>query len=303
MTPSFKFDTAAAISKGARDYQEDAIIADFMSGSEVSIAVLADGMGGHAGGDLASKVVVTEVFRELTFKRDAIADGSANVADVLHGAATAANDFLTHLIHEYPDRAGMGATLLGLLIVDGNLHWISVGDSPLFLYRDNQLTQLNEDHSFGPHIEYLVRSGALTEAEGANHPERNVLTSVLSGQDIRQIDCPTSPFALQAGDTLIVASDGLQFLSDSQIAQVIRDRPLCRSAQIADSLMDEVKGLDHPDLDNVTLLTIQVQNTNAVTHVPQVVAAAANEAGARVWPFSRTTGPIKPRRAVAKGSR
>lgn len=303
MTPSFKFDTAAAISKGARDYQEDAIIADFMSGSEVSIAVLADGMGGHAGGDLASKVVVTEVFRELTFKRDAIADGTARAHDVLHGAATAANDFLSHLIREYPDRAGMGATLLGLLIVDGQLHWISIGDSPLFLYRDNKLTQLNEDHSFGPHIEYLVRSGALTQDEGENHPERNVLTSVLSGQDIRQIDCPDAPFALQPGDTIIVASDGLQFLSDSKIAQVIRDRPLCRSAQIADSLMDEVKGLDHPDLDNVTLLTIQVQNANSAVHVPPVVAATAHDQGGRVWPFSRTAGPIKPRRAIAKGSR
>lgn len=304
MASPLKFDTASAISKGGRAYQEDAMISDFMSGSDVSMAVLADGMGGHAAGDVASKVVVTEVFRDLTFKRDAIADGSAPPTEILEGAAQRANSVLSRLVEDRPDQRGMGATLLGLLIREDALHWVSVGDSPLFLFRDNALQQLNEDHSLATHINFLVQSGALTEEEGAEHPERNVLTSVLSGGTIAHIDCPSEPFALQAGDMLIAASDGLQFLPNDEIANVIRDLPLARSREISDALMSRLTALQDPNLDNVTILAIQVQQATQVRSVPHVVPQqSASDTKTSLWPFGRPGGKTLARNRVAVGPR
>lgn len=285
MSERLRFDTASATSKGGRDYQEDAIISDFTAGAEISIAVLADGMGGQAAGDLASKIVVTEVFRELTFKRDAIVAGKADVPNVLEEAAEAANDYLSKLVRQYPEHRGMGATLLSLLVQGNALSWVSIGDSPLFLFRDNQLSQLNEDHSFGAHISYLVKTGAISEEEGQNHPDKNILTSVLSGDQIPLLDCPKTPFVLNAGDIVLVASDGLQFLSNDQIARILRDRPLCNSADLADALMSELEALNDPDLDNVTLLAIQVRHGRDVSASARL-ETQTREKSSRSWPFA-----------------
>ncbi len=279
MQSALRFDSASAISKGARNYQEDAIVSDFSAGADLSMVVLADGMGGHAAGDVASKVVVTEVFRELTFKREAITTGKLRVETVLQNAASVANTCLAQLVEQFPAQKGMGATLLGVVFHGNDLHWVSIGDSPLFLFRDNKLTQLNEDHSFGPHIEFLRKSGAISDEEAEKHPERNVLTSVLSGQDIPHIDCPNAPFTLLPGDVVIVASDGLQFLSNDEIAGILRDRPLCRSSELADALMEGVRALNDPELDNVTFEAIQVR------HAPPMAIVPKPEKSAVAWPF------------------
>ena len=279
MQNALRFDTASAISKGSRDYQEDAIISDFTAGSDLSMVVLADGMGGHAAGDVASKVVVTEVFRELTFKRDAMTTGKLKITDVLRNAASVANTCLAQLVEQFPEHKGMGATLLGVIFHGNALHWVSIGDSPLFLFRDNELRQLNEDHSLGPHIEYLHKTGTLTDEEAENHPERNVLTSVLSGQDVPLIDCPQSSFTLLPGDVILVASDGLQYLSNDAIARVLRDRPMCRSSELADALMEGVMALNNSDLDNVTFEAIQVR------HAPTLTLVSPEPKPERAWSF------------------
>lgn len=258
-TFALTFDAASAISKGARSYQEDALIADFSNGSELGFVVLADGMGGHAAGDVASKIVVTEMFTELTFMRTEMEKSNTCICDVLRKAALHANEALKDHVAAYPETKGMGATLVATVIVGGKLYWISIGDSPLFLFRDNVLIQLNEDHSLSRTIDVMVQSGVLSAQDGANHPDRNVLTSVLFGEPIQEIDCPSDPTQLRAGDTLIVASDGLQFLADVEIEKLLRDRPFCRSSNIAGALMSSLKDQNDPDLDNVSMSVIQVR--------------------------------------------
>ena len=261
-TPSnavFCFDTATAISQGARDYQEDSVIADFSNGSDIGFVVLADGMGGHAAGDIASKIVVTEVFTELTFLRGEMSRTPERICEGLRAAAMQANESLRDHVAEHPDTKGMGATLLSTIVRDGKLNWISIGDSPLFLFRDNSLVQLNEDHSMGRTIDIMVETGMLSAEDGANHPDRNVVTSALLGEKVREIDCPAQPLQLQAGDTLIVASDGLQYLSNAEIEKVLRERPLSNSSEIANFLMAELEGLNDPDLDNISMSVIRVR--------------------------------------------
>lgn len=258
MHPVFDFDAASALSQGERSYQEDAVVADFSRGSEIGVAVLADGMGGHAAGDVASKIVVTEVFSELMFQRGDATAFEKSVITNLHDAAMAANACLRDHVETYPETRGMGATLVATVIINRHLYWISIGDSPLFLFRDGELSQLNEDHSMAPQIDFMVKSGLLNQDEAQCHPDRNTLTSVLFGEEIPRIDCPENPLELRTGDMLIVASDGLQFLSNDEIAAVLSATPQAYSAEIADNLLERLRQLNDPDLDNVSFSVVRL---------------------------------------------
>jgi serine/threonine protein phosphatase PrpC len=109
-----------------------------------------------------------------------------------------------------------------------------------------------------PQIDYMVASGLLDAEQGKRHPDRNTLTSVLFGDEVPQIDCPATPLDLKAGDMLIVASDGLQFLSDAEISDVLRDYQSAPSAAIADRLLERVETLDDPEQDNVSFSVVKI---------------------------------------------
>jgi protein phosphatase len=153
----------------------------------------------------------------------------------------------------------MGATVVALVLDGVSLYWISVGDSPLYLYRDGELRQLNEDHSLAPQIDYLVRNGMMDPEVGRTHPDRHCLTSVLIGGDIERIDCVEAPLALVPGDVLLVASDGLQSLDDDRIAGILGDLGDAPSNEIADALMAAVDECGDPDQDNVSLSVIRAE--------------------------------------------
>ena len=250
-TADIRYDVSSVLNRGCRDYQEDAIATDFSLGAEFGYAVLSDGMGGHAAGDVASKIVVTEVFSELKFQSSNVEKLAENMGHVLKNAAVSANECMAAHASTNPQTAGMGATLVAPVLVRDSLYWISIGDSPLYLLRNGTLRQLNEDHSLGPHIDYMVRSGMMSEDVGHNHPDRNALTSVLIGETIERIDCPERPFQLKDNDILIVASDGLQFLSNGQITETLLENAGEGSAKIAECLLDELQTLDDPEQDNV----------------------------------------------------
>ena len=260
MKPSFDFDVACVLSTGNRTYQEDAVIADFPSGSDTGIVVLADGMGGHAAGDVASKIVVEEVSKKLTINRGDQNNFEQKIGSILIEAAGAANGCLREHTKAFPETRGMGTTLLAPVIIRRNLYWISIGDSPLYLFRKNELTQLNEDHSMATQIDFMVNYGLISSHDAKRHPDRNVLTSVLNGEQIAKVDCRKEPLALKDGDVLIAASDGLQFLNNDQIATVLRENRLQTSDQIADELLSNLAQLNDPNLDNVSFSIVKLEN-------------------------------------------
>ena len=292
--PDIRFDVASVLNRGCRDYQEDAIATDFPMGADFGYAVLSDGMGGHAAGDVASKIVVTEVFSELKFQSSDVERFKENVGDVLKSAAVSANACMAAHTSTNPDTAGMGATLVAPVFVRDMLYWISIGDSPLYLFRGGELRQLNEDHSLGPHIDYMVRSGMMSEDVGRNHPDRNALTSVLIGETIERIDCPAVPFQLRDGDILVVASDGLQFLSNRQIRKVLRDNAKATATKISDILLDELRALGDPEQDNICFSIIRMRlrrqpEENANIFTPEFENRAEK-------PRQVRTRPIQPQR-------
>lgn len=257
--PEFQFDSAAVLSLGRRDHQEDALAIDFPIGANFGFAVLADGMGGHAAGDVASKIVVTEVFSELMFQSSDVTAMTGDIGEVLRNAAYAANECVRAHTETNPETLGMGSTLLAPVIDNNRLYWISVGDSPLLLFRGGKLTQLNEDHSMAPQIDLMVAAGALTEDAAANHPDRNALTSVLFGDEIESIDCRDEPFLLEDGDVLIAASDGLQFLHNDEILAILKRNLARPAATIARELLAALDALDDPAQDNISFSVIKAE--------------------------------------------
>ncbi len=254
----FRYDAAVAIRRGRRDHQEDAVAADFADGASVGFAVVADGMGGHAAGEVASGIVVTEVFAALKARAGNRDTMEPDLTAILHDAAARANAGLRAHAEASPDTAGMGATLVAPVLMGNRLYWISVGDSPLYLYRQGTLLRLNQDHSLVPQIDYLVRKGLLEEDEGLCHPDRNCLTSVLSGAAIARIDCPDEPVRLFDGDLVIAASDGVQFLDDDAIAGVLRAVGNEPARRIGALLMGAIEALADPEQDNAALCVIRV---------------------------------------------
>lgn len=277
----FRYDAASVLSLGQRDHQEDALAADFPIGSSFGFAVLADGMGGHAAGDIASKIVVTEVFSELMFQSSDVDSMTANIGDVLCSAAFAANECVRAHTDSNPETEGMGSTLLAPVIKNGDLYWISIGDSPLLLFRAGKLTQLNEDHSMAPQIDLMAAAGAISEDMAANHPDRNALTSVLFGDEIEAIDCRDTPFALEDGDIIIAASDGLQFLDQDMILAILKSNLARPAAMIAQLLLDALEDLDDPAQDNVSFVVIKAEAVakDALSALAAELVRAAAEEG------------------------
>ena len=281
----FRYDTATLISQGRRERQEDAIISDFPTGSQMGFVVLADGMGGHDAGDVASKIVVTEVFSELKLRSGDPDLMEAHIGEVLHEAAHGANDCVSAFSDDRDDDSVMGATLLAPVLIEDRLFWISVGDSPLYLMRDGVLRRLNEDHAIGSQIDYLVTSGLMRRDEAENYPDQNCLTSVIVGREIPQIDCPDTPFQLIEGDILIAASDGLLVLSDERIAEIIRPVQKFSSEAIGAAIMGEIEALDDPHQDNVTFCVVKVLGQQTASIHPR-------DAGTRARMFTRREGSV-----------
>ncbi|MEM1387528.1 MAG: protein phosphatase 2C domain-containing protein [Pseudomonadota bacterium] len=282
------FDVATAVALGQREAQEDAIVADFPIGGGLGLVVLADGMGGHNAGDIASKIVVTEVFSELKLRGVELMRDPSSVSETLRKAAFAANSCLASHTEMHPRTTGMGATLVGLVQLQDALFWISIGDSLLYLLRDGKLTKLNQDHSLAPQIDYMVRQGLLTEEAGRNHPDRNCLTSALRGEDIPFIDCPDAPIQLQPNDIVLSGSDGLHFLDPDEIAEIVMDQA-GPSADIAAALLRQIDVLGHPDQDNVCLSIVQVGAAASAAAMPLAHNGAAQGRAAQASAVQAST--------------
>jgi protein phosphatase len=256
------FEHAVAATRGARDYQEDSAAFRPEGGEAVSLssegpvydaggfAVLADGMGGHTGGALASRTVCEEFL-------SAAAEHPGSLADRLIAALKAANGALADKISKNPLLAGMGSTLVGAAFGASGLEWVSVGDSPLFLFRRGEIALLNEDHSLAPELDRLVSEGRLTEEEARRDPRRHMLRSAVTGEDIDLIDVSRRPLALESGDYVVLASDGIATLDTGELARVIQGYGADGAAAVASAIIRAIEAVREPYQDNATVLVVR----------------------------------------------
>ena len=222
--------------QGDRPYQEDWWAMQTLPDGTL-VAVLADGMGGHAGGAVASKLVV-DAFLKSIEQGQSLTEGLQNAnAAVKAGAAGNA------------DLTGMGSTLVGALVKDDEVRWISVGDSPFYLVVDGKLERLNADHSFAPQIAAMLERGLITAEEAANHPSRHALREAVMGEPLTLVD--EGKRKLAAGATLLVCSDGVESLDHNKIVIAAR--------QPVRHLLDAVLSVGKPHQDNVTIVKLDRQ--------------------------------------------
>ena len=233
---------------GGREYQEDDYGLIERGDPDIDeVLLLADGMGGHVSGDTASRMVV-KTFAETYH------DTEGPIPDRLRACLTAANDALAEATDENPELQGMGSTVVATVISQHGLDWISVGDSPLWLFRDGKLHRLNADHSMAPVLANLVEAGRMTEEEAATDPKRNALRSAVMGDEIHLIDVSSQPVAIRKSDRLLLASDGLMTLEDEDIARILKDKPDAPLEEVTEALIQAVEKVGRPNQDNTTVL-------------------------------------------------
>lgn len=207
--------------------------------------VVADGMGGHAGGQEASSIA-TETIRNYLDQRW---DENLNPESLLHDALTLANEHILQNQKDFPERSDMGTTIVVVIFPDNDRPWCAhVGDSRLYRYRAEELSQLTEDHTW---IAQAISAGMLDPEQAREHPWRHVLAQCLGREDLARIDI--QPIDFDSGDRLLLCSDGLtEELSDDLIAQYLGSSE--SSTEITETLVEAAK--KEGGQDNITVIVV-----------------------------------------------
>ena len=232
---------------------------------QAPVYAVADGMGGHTAGDVASATAVDVIADGLRAEAPA---GGAALADLV----TRANEAIFEKARSDPALRGMGTTCT-LLMIDGDVaHIAHVGDSRAYLLRDGSLRQLTEDHTL---VERMVREGRLSAEEAVNHPQRSIITRAL-GVDARvQVDVLEE--RLSVGDRILLTSDGLTSMVDpAEIETVLREGEDPQSA--AERLVEMANAAGGED--NVTVLVLDVTEDGAPAPPPPAPARRDTRPGA-----------------------
>ncbi|MGF6822787.1 serine/threonine protein phosphatase PrpC [Microbacterium sp. ZKA21] len=233
-----------------------------------NLFAVADGMGGHAGGDVASSVAIQRLAPLDT--------GYATTDDAqasLQAAVTTAAGDLIRAAKDRPELAGLGTTVSAIIMVDEYAVIGHIGDSRIYLFRDDELTQITADHTF---VQRLVDSGRITPEEARYHPRRSVLMRVLSDMDndpeLDMFVMPTLP-----GDRWLLCSDGLSGVVDElHVAKVMRQG--LAPGRTADTLLKQA--LDGGAPDNVTIVLVDVGGQHPLSSgTATIVGSASNPSG------------------------
>ncbi len=235
-----------------------------------SLFVIADGMGGHAAGEVASRTVVAALLG-----LDG-ADLGADMSVTLRRAVNEANDRLRLAVEARPDLDGMGTTLTALVWDGTQLGLVNVGDSRAYLLRGNHLTRLSHDQSL---VQTLVDEGHITEAEARTHPQRAVILQALDGR--ADLDPDISMLDPREGDRYLIGSDGLtDYVAEAAVEEALRDRS---ASAAVDGLIGLALEAGAPD--NVTVIVVDLvlatesdapnDPPDAATHAPGGILVGA----------------------------
>lgn len=232
---------------GKRRKSNQDYTATFTNQKNQLLALLADGMGGHQAGDIASRQAVEEI-------------GIAWEATMIDDSEKAVQWFLQHIqqtnqrIFEkgqsQPTLSGMGTTLEVVTLLNNHLALAHVGDSRIYLFREQRLIALTEDHSL---VNALLKSGEITQEMAENHPRKNIITRSLGMPGSLEVD--VAIHKIEDHDQLLLCSDGLtNMVSEPKITQILLEAASLQDA--SQRLIDEANAKG--GLDNITVLLIDV---------------------------------------------
>ena len=256
---NFKYISAAKSDRGKiRSSNQD-------SGySGVNLFVVADGMGGHAGGDIASALAT-----QLVAQVDDVYEDTDLAIGTLLESMQSANEKLTNTVREYPYLAGMGTTMDALIFTPGQANIAHIGDSRVYLLRDGVMNQITKDHTF---VQTLVDAGRISEEEALYHPRRNVLMRVLGdASDEPQFD--VYPVNVLPGDRFLLCSDGLCGVVPNALIE--ENMKIADLNEAVDLLIEEAREYGAPD--NVTVILVEVRESGEESQGITWLGSAANE--------------------------
>ncbi|MDT2739757.1 Stp1/IreP family PP2C-type Ser/Thr phosphatase [Enterococcus canintestini] len=222
-------------------------VAIFKNKAGITLAILADGMGGHQAGDVASKMAVEgigEKWQETTLT------SPEKACSWFVAAIQNANEAVYNLGQEKIELQGMGTTIVCVAVFEEEFALAHVGDSRMYLVRNHEITQLTEDHSL---VNELVRSGEITKEMAATHPRRNVLTRSVGMPGSVEVDIASHFY--KAGDYLLLASDGLTNMLADDVIKWIIDEPITLDEKVAKLISG---ANDAGGADNITVLLIEI---------------------------------------------
>ena len=233
---------------GARDYQQDSLGYTPVLGGRGTLAMVADGMGGLADGDQVSQQIIMNGLNYGAAMT--LASGSNPLLNMVSGMANAINRMLG------PDRIyKCGSTLIAVLTVGDEFHWVSVGDSRIYLYREGYVNQLNTDHDLFQRWMPDILAGKRAYAEAIRDPEGRKLTSFIGMGELKYVDYSRRAIPLQKGDRLVLMSDGVYgAVSAEELAEILRT---CQNVpKAAAALEQRVAMAGVPHQDNYTALIL-----------------------------------------------
>lgn len=261
-----------------RNHNED----NFLVDRKLNLFIVADGMGGHAAGEIASSVAVHEVRKVLMEDRDVIdryaQSGSVlrrqPVLSLIERAISQACQLVYRLAQEDSERHGMGTTLSMLLIINGRGFVGHVGDSRIYMTRGSEAKLVTEDHSV---INELIKSGRLNPEEAHNSPYKNAVTRAVGVHEAVEVD--TFDFEVRPGDNYLLCSDGLSgyFERDEEIKPYLADEDL---KAIPQRLIDYANGCGGKD--NITAIVVRMtgeQTKSSLFNPPSAVTSSTGEFG------------------------
>ena len=231
---------------GGRPYQEDSSgVANLSDGA---LAVVADGMGGLSNGDKVSQKIIFTMMGFAKALRPGQMDGV--LFQMVKGTVDVVNRML--------GKDGLyksGSTLMAVLVRGNRFHWIAVGDSHIYLFRDGQLIQLNQEHNRGQDLLRHAIAGELTFDEVRADPKKSGLTSFIGMGEIKYVEKSLDSISLHPGDRIVLMTDGVfNALSDSEIAAVLAQNPDVKTA--ARMMEQGVLSKAAPHQDNFTAVIL-----------------------------------------------
>lgn len=241
---NYKWVSTAATHVGhVRQINEDA----YLEREDIMLWAVADGMGGHHAGDVASSKVV-DWLNELEAS-DPVPPLS-KLVDTIEDKIIAANDELVKLANEHNDNRTIGTTVVTMIAAGDHCAFLWAGDSRAYRSRDSEISQLTRDHS---QVEEMVQQGLLQREEAEAHPASNVITRAVGATDKIYIDVDI--VETKPGDTFLLCSDGLnKHLSDDEINEIMQ---LPDVTEIAEKLVNMT--LSRGAIDNVTVVVVRAQ--------------------------------------------
>jgi len=253
----FIIETCTAQHIGDRDEQQDRVgLFTHPQQKGALLAVVADGMGGHTGGALAAEQVIHSA--RTNFQSHPLAGGE--LAGLLAAAINDAHDGIK--LSRFTSEQDPHSTAALLVIQAGRADWAHCGDTRIYHWRAGALVSRSWDHS---HVMNLVRQGYLTEAQAAQHPQKNLLISCLGDEAAPQIDIGQA-VPLAEGDCFLLCSDGLwAYFSNEELARVLTEFPVRQAAEILINTARE-RGQGHGD--NCTLAIVRLRSISEERPVP-----------------------------------